>query len=148
MFHNLQNYDSHLIFQKIEKYDFKLNAIPKMKEKYTSFTIKQPIKKGIRKNVFACLFSIHNTISLSRMKQVCLIREDVLDVQPYCIKTHYCFLFLRDQIKVKDNSISSVTTVLNRFLSLSSWIVSAFSSVIRSAFVFKPLASQYLPAQS
>ena len=60
MFHNLQNYDSYLIFQKIGKYDFKQNAIPKMKEKYTSFTIKQPIKKGIRKNVFSCLFSIHN----------------------------------------------------------------------------------------
>ena len=43
-----------------------------MKEKYTSFTIKQPIKKGIRKNVFACLFSIHNTISLSCHEQVCL----------------------------------------------------------------------------
>ena len=43
-----------------------------MKEKYTSFTSKQPIKKGIRKNVFACLFSIHNTISLSRHEQVCL----------------------------------------------------------------------------
>ena len=26
----------------------------------------------IRKNIFACLFSIHNTISLSRYEQVCL----------------------------------------------------------------------------
>ena len=28
---------------------------------------------GIRKNIFACLFSVHNTISLSRHEQVCLI---------------------------------------------------------------------------
>ena len=29
---------------------------------------------GIRKNIFACLFSVHNTISLSRHEQVCLMR--------------------------------------------------------------------------
>ena len=28
----------------------------------------------MRKNIFACLFSIHNTISLSRDEQVCLSR--------------------------------------------------------------------------
>ena len=28
----------------------------------------------IRKNIFACLFGVHNTISLSRHEQVCLIR--------------------------------------------------------------------------
>ena len=27
----------------------------------------------IPKNIFACLFSVHNTISLSRHEQVCLI---------------------------------------------------------------------------
>ena len=26
----------------------------------------------IRKNIFACLFSVHNTMSLSRHEQVCL----------------------------------------------------------------------------
>ena len=30
--------------------------------------------KNIRKNIFACLFSVHNTISLSRHEQVCLMR--------------------------------------------------------------------------
>ena len=30
VFHNLQNYDSHIIFQKIGKYDFKINVIPKI----------------------------------------------------------------------------------------------------------------------
>ena len=29
---------------------------------------------SIRKNIFACLFSVHSTISLSRHEQVCLIR--------------------------------------------------------------------------
>ena len=32
------------------------------------------IWKPIRKNIFACLFSVHNTISLSRHERVCLIR--------------------------------------------------------------------------
>ena len=39
--------------------------------------INNPIKKRykkIRKNIFACLFSVHNTISLSRHEQVCLMR--------------------------------------------------------------------------
>ena len=31
-------------------------------------------KKAIRKNISACLFSVHNTISLSPHKQVCLVR--------------------------------------------------------------------------
>ena len=29
---------------------------------------------NIRKNIFACLFSVHNTMSLSRHEQVCLMR--------------------------------------------------------------------------
>ena len=29
---------------------------------------------AIRKNIFACLFSVRNTISLSRHEQVCLMR--------------------------------------------------------------------------
>ena len=32
------------------------------------------VTTGIRKNIFACLFSVHNTISLSRHEQVCLMR--------------------------------------------------------------------------
>ena len=28
---------------------------------------------GMRKNIFACLFSVHNTMSLSRHEQVCLM---------------------------------------------------------------------------
>ena len=32
------------------------------------------ILKTLRKNIFACLFSIHNVISLSRHEQVCLSR--------------------------------------------------------------------------
>ena len=37
VFHNLQNYDSHLIFQEIRKYSFKKNVISKTKEKYMSY---------------------------------------------------------------------------------------------------------------
>ena len=43
VFHNLQNYDSHLIFQ--EKIIFKINVIPKTIENYISFTIQQSKEK-------------------------------------------------------------------------------------------------------
>ena len=36
----------------------------------------------IRKNIFACLFSVHNTISLSRHEQVCLMRLRFGDTSP------------------------------------------------------------------
>ena len=32
VFHNLPNYDSHFIFQEIEKYNFKTNFIPKTRK--------------------------------------------------------------------------------------------------------------------
>ena len=35
---------------------------------------KKTLQLLIRKNIFACLFSVHNTISLSRHEQVCLMR--------------------------------------------------------------------------
>ena len=37
VFHNLKNYDSYLIMQKISKFNFKINAIPNVLEKYMSF---------------------------------------------------------------------------------------------------------------
>ena len=45
MFHDLRNYDSHLIFQEIRESNFKVNVVPKTKEKYMNFTIQQPRKK-------------------------------------------------------------------------------------------------------
>ena len=41
VFHNLQNYDSHLIFQKLGKYSFKINAISRTIEKYMDFSIEE-----------------------------------------------------------------------------------------------------------
>ena len=48
MFHNLQNYDSHLNLQEIRKYNFKINVTPKTKEKCMSCTIEQPKKNRIK----------------------------------------------------------------------------------------------------
>ena len=45
MLRSLKNYDSHFIIQEIEKYNFKINVIPKTIEKYMSFTIHQPKRK-------------------------------------------------------------------------------------------------------
>ena len=39
VFHNLKNYDSHLIMQKLGKFNHKINVIPNGLEKNMSFTI-------------------------------------------------------------------------------------------------------------
>ena len=39
VFHNLKNYDSHLIIQELGKFNLKINAIPNGLEKYVSFSI-------------------------------------------------------------------------------------------------------------
>ena len=41
---------------------------------YTENINKIALSNNIRKNIFACLFSVHNTISLSRHEQVCSMR--------------------------------------------------------------------------
>ena len=41
VFHDLENYNSHLIFQEIGKHHFKINVIEKTIEKYMSFAIQQ-----------------------------------------------------------------------------------------------------------
>ena len=47
VFHSFQNYDSHLTFQKVGKYKFKINIIPKTIKIYMSFTIKQSKKNFV-----------------------------------------------------------------------------------------------------
>ena len=37
IFHNLKNYDSHLIFNKLDKFDLKIKVIPNGLEKYMAF---------------------------------------------------------------------------------------------------------------
>ena len=39
MFHDLKNYDSHLIMQELGKFNLKINAIPNGLEKYMGFTV-------------------------------------------------------------------------------------------------------------
>ena len=43
-----------------------------------------------RKNIFACLFSIHNTISLSRHEQVCFSK------QIFPLNMHISFKYARN----------------------------------------------------
>ena len=38
VFHNLKNYDSHLIMQELGKFNLKINVIPNELEKYMSFS--------------------------------------------------------------------------------------------------------------
>ena len=37
MFHNLRDYDSHLIFKELDQFDVKINVIPNGLEKYMAF---------------------------------------------------------------------------------------------------------------
>ena len=39
VFHNLKNYDSHLIIEELDKFNLKISVIPNGLEKYMSFTI-------------------------------------------------------------------------------------------------------------
>ena len=39
VYHNLKNYDSHVIMQELGKFNVKVNVIPNGLEKYMSFTI-------------------------------------------------------------------------------------------------------------
>ena len=39
MFHNLKNYDTHLVMQELGKFNVKVNVIPNELDKYMSFTI-------------------------------------------------------------------------------------------------------------
>ena len=51
VFHNLNNYDSHLIMQELGKFNFeKINVIPKGLEKYMRFSINDKLKLLIASN--------------------------------------------------------------------------------------------------
>ena len=71
IFHNLKNYDSHLIMQELGKFNLKINVIPNGLEKYMSFTINNKfhifdsfqfitssldsLVKHLSKSIFKCL---------------------------------------------------------------------------------------------
>ena len=73
---NATGVDTSSVAKKIYLADLKLDVdkldIHKLKNlPFNSSNLKS--KVDIRKNIFACLFSVHNTISLSCHEQVCLI---------------------------------------------------------------------------
>ena len=102
IFHNLRGYDSHSIFDDIKNFSVKIDVIPDRLEKYITLILNKNLAfidsmqfmnfslgklvKNLSDNdfkylteefvyvkmFFACLFSIHNTIRLSRHEQVCL----------------------------------------------------------------------------
>ena len=51
---------------------WKANIKHNVRDSVKTSKLSKTRKLLIRKNIFACLFSIHNTISLSRHEQVCL----------------------------------------------------------------------------
>ena len=61
--------------------------IPNIQDYFLKMIQKHKPTIEIRKNIFACLFSVHNTISLSRHEQVCLMRQvlahDVINLLYY-----------------------------------------------------------------
>ena len=63
------------VFEQLTLSDFKMWSSTAFKT-FDSYTIimNNNTDNVKRKNIFACLFSVHNTISLSRHEQVCLMR--------------------------------------------------------------------------
>ena len=75
VFHNLKNYDSHLIMQELRKFNLKINVIPNVLERYMSFSINNKLSfignfqflnssldslvKNIGKNDFSYLSQAH-----------------------------------------------------------------------------------------
>ena len=43
VFHNLNNYDSHLTMQELQKFNFKINVIPNVSVKHMSFNINKQV---------------------------------------------------------------------------------------------------------
>ena len=88
IFHNLRNYDAHLIMQKLGKYkDHRINVIASTLEKYTSFKIK---KEGCPVQlVFTDSFQ---NLSKSLEKLVNNFEESQLSIQKSQFPNHLQFL--------------------------------------------------------
>ena len=56
MFQKLQKYDMHLIMQELGNFNFKLNVIPKVLEKYMSFSFVNKLIFKERLHFFKCFF--------------------------------------------------------------------------------------------
>ena len=86
VFHNLKNYDSHLIMQELGKFNLKINVIPNGLEKYMSFTINNKLSfiesfqflsssldsliKNLSKDNFEYLsYEIDNVLHLVKQKE-------------------------------------------------------------------------------
>ena len=67
--------DSRYIYQnEVNRFCFQHDMVYGHFKDLTRRTASNKILRDKRKNIFACLFSVHNTISLSRHEQVCLMR--------------------------------------------------------------------------
>ena len=85
MFHNLKNYDSHLIMQELGKFNLKISIIPNELEKYLSFTVNNKLRfigsfqflsssldslvKNLNKDYFKCLSQEFNKNKVDLVKQ-------------------------------------------------------------------------------
>ena len=62
----------------------------------------------IRKNIFACLFSVHNTISLSRHEQVCLMRLRF----ERCFSHHRAYKYLHLHLIITSKKYSKTSMII------------------------------------
>ena len=76
VFHDLQNYDSHLILQELGKYNFKTSVIPKTIEKYLSITTEHSKSNGINSGLSLVLIDSVHFLNNSLVKIVRNIAEN------------------------------------------------------------------------
>ena len=66
IFHNLRGYDSHLIFNELDKFDIKTNVIPNGLEKYMAFFSNKNLALLIVCNL--CILALINLLKICQMK--------------------------------------------------------------------------------
>ena len=119
-------------------------------------SIVKNVGEGVRKNIFACLFSVLNTINLSRHEQVCLIRlcferyfshhrakdnfkflssefnNNVLDLVKQ--KRFYPYEYMSDFKKVKEQLPSKIVTTQQTFIGFQDTLKTSSTRLQRNNF--------------
>ena len=102
VFHNLKNYDSHLIMQEIDKFNVKINVITNGLEKYISYTINNKLSATdslqFRSSSSDCLVKNLNKDNFNYFSQK--FDNNVLDLVKK--KEFYYFEYMADFEKLKE----------------------------------------------
>ena len=106
VFHNLRNYDSHLIMQELGKFNLKINVIPNGLEKYKSFCINS--KLSFIDSFQFLSFSLDSLVKNFRKNDLKYLSQEfqlnVLDLVKQ--RRFYPYEYLNDFEKFKNNCLT------------------------------------------